>query len=174
MNMFGRYLETLCYRRSDGKQRVDFGRAFVQLGAPLIVALILALIGVEVDEGSNAISFISIIAGLMCTVAALLFEARTSIMRRDKTTVENDERSADELFCLCIWLIFVGIVGTIAFLLQTLNTRSVFPGGYIGHTALYALPSSCTSSLLWQPLRRGLFAFTYASLNTRNNALNRI
>lgn len=107
MNMFGRYLETLCYRRSDGKQRVDFGRAFVQLGAPLIVALILALIGVEVDEGSNAISFISIIAGLMCTVAALLFEARTSIMRRDKTTVENDERSADELFCLCIWLILL-------------------------------------------------------------------
>lgn len=127
MNMFGRYLETLCYRRSDGKQRVDFGRAFVQLGAPLIVALILALIGVEVDEGSNAISFISIIAGLMCTVAALLFEARTSIMRRDKTTVENDERSADELFCLCIWLIFVGIVGTIAFLLPDFKYPFCFP-----------------------------------------------
>ena len=127
MNMFGRYLETLCYRRSDGKQRVDFGRAFVQLGAPLIVAIILALIGVVVDEGSTAISFISIIAGLMCTVAALLFEARTSIMRRDKTTVENDERSADELFCLCIWLIFVGIVGTIAFLLPDFKYPFSFP-----------------------------------------------
>ena len=67
MNMFERYLETLCYRRSDSKQRVDFRRAFAQLGLPLIVAFILALIGVEVDEGSNAISFISIIAGLMCT-----------------------------------------------------------------------------------------------------------
>lgn len=127
MNMFERYLETLCYRRSDSKQRVDFRRAFVQLGLPLIVAFILALIGVEVDEGSNAISFISIIAGLMCTVAALLFEARTSIMRQDKTTVENDERSADELFYLCIWLIIVGIVGTIAFLLPDFKYPISFP-----------------------------------------------
>lgn len=127
MNMFERYLETLCYRRSDSKQRVDFRRAFAQLGLPLIVAFILALIGVEVDEGSNAISFISIIAGLMCTVAALLFEARTSIMRQDKTTVENDERSADELFYLCIWLIIVGIVGTIAFLLPGFKYPISFP-----------------------------------------------
>lgn len=127
MNMFERYLETLCYRRSDSKQRVDFRRAFAQLGLPLIVAFILALIGVEVDEGSNAISFISIIAGLMCTVAALLFKARTSIMRQDKTTVENDERSADELFYLCIWLIIVGIVGTIAFLLPDFKYPISFP-----------------------------------------------
>ena len=127
MNMFERYLETLCYRRPDSKQRVDFRRTFAQLGVPLIASFILALIGVEVDEGSNAISFISIIAGLMCTVAALLFETRASIMRQDKTTVENDERSADELFYLCIWLIFVGIVGTIAFLLPDFKYPISFP-----------------------------------------------
>lgn len=125
--MFERYLETLCYRRPDSKQRVDFRRTFAQLGVPLIASFILALIGVEVDEGSNAISFISIIAGLMCTVAALLFETRASIMRQDKTTVENDERPADELFYLCIWLIFVGIVGTIAFLLPDFKYPISFP-----------------------------------------------
>lgn len=127
MSVFGQYFETLCYRRSDGVRRVDLRRVFVQLGAPLVVAFILAFLGVEVDEGSNAISFISIIAGLMCTVAALLFEARSSIMRQDKTTVENDERSADELFYLCIWLIFIGILGTIVFLLPDFKYPVHFP-----------------------------------------------
>lgn len=108
-------------------RRADLRRVIAQLGAPLVIAFILAFLGVEVDEDSNAISFISLIAGLMCTVAALLFETRMSIMRQDKATAVNDERSADELFYLCIWLIFVGILGTIVFLLPDFKYPVHFP-----------------------------------------------
>lgn len=100
---------------------------FLQIVLPIGIALGLVGAGIEVDATGDAISFISIIAGLMCSVAALLFDVRTSIMREDKATRNRDEASADELFYICCWLILIGIVGAFWLLLHTFECPFTFP-----------------------------------------------
>lgn len=125
--MVRHYLRTLIHVDVHGERRVNPAHAAVQIGVPIIGAIALLALGVRLNERGNVISLISIVTGLMCTVAALLFEARTSTLRSDVLTTNRDESSVDELFYLCCWLIVVGILGTLFLLLPDLDYPVAFP-----------------------------------------------
>lgn len=119
--MIRHYLRTLCYPGDDGKWKLNLLHATIQIGVPVIGAIASHLLGIRIDQRQNIFSLISVITGLMCTVAALLFETRTSTLRSDSLTTHRDENSVDELFYLCCWLIVAGILGSLLLFLPDLS-----------------------------------------------------
>ena len=111
------YLETLPFIDERGKRKVRLGQVAIQFAFPIMASTAFMSLGVRINERSNLVSLISIITGLMCAVAVLLFEIRTSILREDKTIVSTDEKATDELFHLCCWLISIGIIGALILIL---------------------------------------------------------
>ena len=113
--MIRHYLGTLCYLGDDGKRKLNLLHATVQIGVPIMGAIVSHFLGIKIDQRQNIFSLISVITGLMCTVAALLFETRTSTLRSDSLATCRDENSVDELFYL------VGILGSLLLFLPDLS-----------------------------------------------------
>lgn len=129
--MIENYLKTLCYYDVNGSKRIHVLRMITQIIIPIMGAIILHLLGVRLGQRENILTLISTVTGLMCTVAVLLFEVRTSTLRIDKLTTHQDESSVDELFYLCCWLIAIGILGSLFLFLPDLDYPVTIPSPLI-------------------------------------------
>ncbi len=80
-----------------------------QIGLPVACGIACALCKWHLNDASNAIVGISIVAALMCAMAALIFQIRLDL---DKAPVaeKRDVELIDEVFANVMWAILMGLV----------------------------------------------------------------
>lgn len=89
-----------------GRIRVrDF---FWQIGLPIACGIACALYRWRLPDASNAIVGISIVAALMCAMAALIFQIRLDL-NKIPVTEKRDIILIDEVFANVMWAILMGL-----------------------------------------------------------------
>lgn len=121
--LFTKYLEGL---KSDGKIR--FPDILVQFIIPICCSVLsFVLLWTEVIESkqlstfvSNAIVAISIISGLMCALAVLIFQLRAQISTEKSIEVRDAEyKLIDQLFNDVLWDVVVGFASAILLVISS-------------------------------------------------------
>lgn len=126
-----KYIDTL---RNYQTNKISFIDIFVQLIVPalLSVALFFNWPDSRINLGdliSNLISCISIISGLMCAVAVLLFQLRLQMSsQKDPKPLDREFTLVDESFHISMWTVLDGlfVVGLLCFAPLTKNINELF------------------------------------------------
>lgn len=105
----------------------NYGALFIHFVFPLVASGMLSVLGIGIEERSNFISVVSIITGLMCAVATMLFEVRANTMKGKKYLSELDDRAVDELYYLTIWIVVVGIIISLLLILPDFDWGNNIP-----------------------------------------------
>lgn len=79
-----------------------------QIGLPVACGIACVLCGWHLDDASNAIVGISIVAALMCAMAALIFQIRLDL-NKASSTEKRDVTLIDEVFANVMWAILMGL-----------------------------------------------------------------
>lgn len=131
------YLVTLENYRNHAESRPGEsakGRRFrlpaliIQLLVPIIAAIFLTWLGISFDETSNIISVVSIITGLMCAVATLLFDIRAGLMRDGTRYKKINKDEVGELYYLSVWIVVVGVCIVLLLMMPDFNWNGLIPG----------------------------------------------
>lgn len=81
-------------------QRYCWRSVFIQIALPFPASVFLTLLGISFGETSNIISVVSIIAGLMCAVATLLFDIRAGLMNESSRYKGINKDEINDLYYL--------------------------------------------------------------------------
>lgn len=126
-----KYIATL---RNYQTNKISHGDIFVQLIAPALLSVALffnwpdSCINLE-DLISNLISCISIISGLMCGVAVLLFQLRLQMSsQKDPKPLDRELTMVNESFHISMWTVLDGlfVVGLLCIAPLTKNINELF------------------------------------------------
>lgn len=103
-----RYFKTLIDART-GKP--SFRDVTAQIIAPAFVGVPCYFGGWELHNPSNAIVGISIVAALMCAMAALVFQIRLDLNKKlDPRVLPSNRKLVDQLFDDILWAILFGLM----------------------------------------------------------------
>lgn len=97
-----------------------------QVGLPVACGVVCAVFGWHLDDASNAIVGISIVAALMCAMAALIFQIRLDL-NKAPVAEKRDVALIDEVFANVMWAILMGLA--LALYLIAIDAVGLFDGG---------------------------------------------
>lgn len=87
--------------------RTDWGAVIAQFVVPLAVGVGAWILGARLTDVAGAVSGVSIVAGLLFSMAVFLFQLRISL-GKDRRLVENDYVLVDECMSNTLWAILWG------------------------------------------------------------------
>lgn len=143
VRVFRAYIEGL---KADGKLRLR--DALIQFIIPVVVGMATFLYLTFVSEDisrvepivANAISAVSIISGLMCALAVLVFQLRVQLSSEKTVKVKESECSlVDHLFNDALWDVVVGLLCVLLFVISS--------GAINGESALFAVLLAISSAM---------------------------
>lgn len=110
--------------KSANDRKLKLGTVLFQLGAPVGLGLLAAAVRLGIPDPSDAVTGVSIVSALMCSVAVLLFQARVDLRHRfeslgDPAFVQGDLDLVDELFAQVLWSILSGFVLVLLLILES-------------------------------------------------------
>lgn len=111
-----------------GKPR--FSDYFVQILVPLAVGATAAWFGAALTDVSGAVAGVSIVAGLLFSMAVFLFQLRIGLLTTDKRLGQQDLDLIDECMSNVLWAILWGL--TLALYLVVLGAGDWFESGWSG------------------------------------------
>lgn len=97
-----------------------------QVGLPVACGVVCAMLGWHLDDASNAIVGISIVAALMCAMAALIFQIRLDL-NKTPAAEKRDVALIDEVFANVMWAILMGLA--LALYLIIIDAVGIFVEG---------------------------------------------
>ncbi|WP_455952659.1 hypothetical protein [Arcanobacterium haemolyticum] len=89
-------------------RRPDWRAIVAQAVLPLIIGVAIWALGAKITDVSGAVSGISIVAGLLFSMAVFLFQLRTTL-GNDKRLGEDDFALVDECMANTLWAILWGL-----------------------------------------------------------------
>lgn len=126
-------------------EKIKKGDLLFQVGAPVLFGFLCFLSGWWLEDASNAIMGISIVAALMCAMAVLVFQIRMEASA-DRRLGENDLLLINELFANIMWAILVGLL--LAFILIAFDALSFFSDGFSAQIATSISLAICTHFII--------------------------
>lgn len=115
-----KYLLTLKNQRTNGP---NYGALLLQIGFPIGLGLVCFYTGLSIPNPGNAISGISIVSALLCSVATMLFQIRASINSginsgEEHFVTSKDAGLIDQLFAAVIWTTLFGFAAVLVMVIM--------------------------------------------------------
>lgn len=126
-------------------QRPDWGGLAVQIVVPFIAGIATWRLGAKLSEVAGAVSGVSIVAGLLFSMAVFLFQLRISL-GNDRRLVSGDFDLVDECMHNTLWAILWGL--TLALYLIVADAGKWLGSPGLGPVLTGAAVAACTHFLL--------------------------